>query len=175
VRKFVIFILVIITALFFFPRLTAIAYGQVNGDDGKQAVRVAAADPSAAPSAEFYGKAIGSVTPGDLFYVDAAGNPADITLSLYVTNTGELIHYLKYLTLQVAVYIEDSSGHWIKPQINGEESPKIYLTLQNGPVTFTLPGGARYKVAIDSGCFYCLSAGSAGDSITPRFFLDAGN
>jgi len=174
-RKFVTFILVIIIALFFVPRLTSIAYGQANGDVGKQAVTVTAADPSPAPSAEFYGKAIGSVTPGDLFYVDAAGNPADITLNLYITNTGELIHYLRYLTLQVAIYVEDSNGQWIKPQINDEEYPEIYLTLQNSPVTFTLPGGAHYKVAIDSSCFYCLSASNAGENITPRFYLDAGN
>ena len=173
-RNIVTFILVIITALFFIPRLTSIAYSQADGDDGKPAIKVAAADQSAAPSAEFYGKAIGSVTPGDLFYVDAAGNPAGITLGLYITNTGELIHYLRYLTLQVAVYVEDSHGLWIKPQVNGEEFPEIYLTLQNSPVTFTLPGRARYKVTIDSGCFYCLSAGNAGENIIPRFYLDAG-
>ena len=173
-RKIVTFILIIITVLFFIPRLSSIAYGQANGDDGKQAIQVAAADQSTAPSAEFYGKAIGSVTAGDLFYVDTAGSPADITLSLYITNTGELTHYLRYLTLQVAVYVEDTHGQWIKPQVSGEEYPEIYLTLQNSPVTFTLPGGPRYKVTIDSGCFYCLSAGNAGDNITPRFYLDAG-
>jgi len=174
VRKIATFILIIITAIFFIPRLTAIAYGQTNGDEGKNAVQITAAAPSAAPSAEFYGKAIGSVTPGDLFYVDAAGSPADFTLRLYITNTDELIHYLRYLTLRVAVYVEDSNGQWTKPQIDGEESLETYLTLQNSPVTFTLPGGARYKVSIDSGCFYCLSAGNAGDNITPRFYLDAG-
>jgi hypothetical protein len=172
--KIGIVILIVITALCFLPRLTSIAYGQTNGNEGKPAVQVTAAGSSAAPSAEFFGKAIGSVTPGDLFFVDAAGNPGEITLSLYITNTGELIHYLRYLTVHVAVYVEDSPGQWTKSQINGEKPPEIYLTLQNSPVTFTLPGGARYKVAIDSGCFYCLSAGNAGESIIPRFYLDTG-
>jgi hypothetical protein len=172
-RKTVIYILVIIIALFFLPRLTSIAYGQTNGGNSKQSVRITAADPSAAPSAVFYGKAIGSVTPGDLFYIDAADTPADITLSLYITNTDELIHYLRYLTLKVAVYVADGSGQWTVPQIDGNEHQEIYVTLQNSPAIFTLPGGARYKVSIASGCFYCLSAGNAGNKIIPRFYLDA--
>jgi hypothetical protein len=171
-RKIVTFVLIIIIAVFFIPWLTSIALGQTNGNDSKQTVQIEAADRSAAPSATFFGMAIGSVIRGDLFYIDAAASPADIILSLYITNTDELIHYLRYLTLQVVVYVEDNNGQWVNAQIIGEKSPATYLTLQNSPVTFTLPGGARYKVTIDSGCFYCLSADNAGENITPRFCLD---
>jgi hypothetical protein len=173
-RKIVTIILIAIIAIIFGPRLVSTAYGQTNDAAGNSAIQVEAADPSAAPSAEFYGQAIGGVTPGTLFYVDASGNPGDVSLSLSITNTDELIHYLRYLTLNVAVYVEDGNGQWIKPQINGGQFPDTYLTLQNSPVTFTLPGAVRYKVTIDSGCFYCLFTGHAGDNLAPRFYLDAG-
>ena len=173
-RRIITFIIIIVLAVFFIPRLVSAAYGQTNDANGNSAIQVAAAALSSAPSAEFYGGAIGSVTPGDLFYVDAAGNPGDISLSLHITNTDDLIHYLRYLTLKVAVYVEDSNRQWIKPVINGGEFPETYLTLQNSPVTFTLPGGAHYTIAIESGCFYCLSAGHAGNNFPPRFYLDAG-
>jgi hypothetical protein len=172
-RKTAIFILIVIIALIIIPRVTSTAYGQVNDYDSNQNVQITAADPSEAPSAVFYGKAIGSITAGDLFYVDAANSQADITLSLYVTNTDELTHYLRYITLRVAVYIQDGDGQWTIPQSGVEEPPETYLTLQNSPASFTLTGGVRYKISIISGCYYCISTGNPGDRIIPRFYLNS--
>jgi hypothetical protein len=172
-RRTAIFILIIIITLFIIPRLTTTAYGQVNDYDSNQDIQITAADPTEAPSAVFYGKAIGSITPGDLFYIDAVNSQADATLNLYITNTDELTHYLRYLTLRVMIYIEDGNGQWTIQQSGFEEFPETYLTLQNSPASFTLPGGARYKISIISGCYYCLSTGNSGDNITPRFYLNA--
>lgn len=166
-------ILIIIIILFFVPRLVSAAYGQTAGNTGEPAIRVEAADPSVAPSAEFFGKAIGGVKPGDLFYVDATDSPRDVSVSLYLTNSDELIHYLRYLTLKVAVYVEDGHGRWIKLLLDGSVFPDTYITLQNSPVNFILPGLARYKVTVNSGCYYCLSVGPDGRDMSPQFYLEA--
>ena len=167
------FILIVIMVLFLAPWLVSAVYGQTVNAAGESDIQVEAADPSAAPSAQFFGKAIGSVTAGDLFYIDATDNPQDISVSLYITNADELIHYLRYLILKVAVYFEDKEGQWTKTLLaDGSEFRDTYITLQNSPVNLPLPGYARYKITIASGCFYCLSAGYNGSDFTPRFYLD---
>jgi hypothetical protein len=174
-RKTATFIFILIIALLLVPRLTSAAYGQANDYEGNRTVLITAADPTTAPAAVFYSKAIGSVAPGDLYYADATASTTDITLNLYITNTDELVHYLRYLTLRVAIYVEDNNGQRAAPQTGNGEITETYLTLQNSPAAFTLPGGARYRVAVVSGCFYCLSAGSSGYNITPLFYLETGH
>jgi len=44
--------------------------------------------------------------------------------------------------------------------------------MRNGQVSFILPGYAKYKVAIDSGCFYCTNANADGSSLSPQFYLE---
>ncbi len=154
--------------------LTSTAYGQTNGDTEQAGIQVQAAPPEALPIVDFIGNAIGGVTGGDLFYIDAAGSPLDISLELYITNPDELIHYLRYLILKVAVYVEDTGGQWrqIISQ-NGTALPDTYITLQNSPVNFTLPGLARYKVTIESGCYHSLPFRPNNDEISPSFYLTA--
>ncbi|MGD1118693.1 MAG: hypothetical protein ABR886_04330 [Dehalococcoidales bacterium] len=171
-RKIATFIFILIIGLVLIPRLTSIAYSQDSAAT-KPSVPVTAAEPSAVPAAVFYGHAIGSISPSDLFYVDATGKPTDITLSLYITNTDELIHHLRYLTLRVSVEMRDADGRWTNVQTSGGQTAETYLTLQNSPVIFNVPGGAYYKATILSGCYYCLSAPAAGEDIQPRFYLQA--
>jgi hypothetical protein len=172
IRKVLTIALIVIIALVFAPKLVGTAFGQDTPNPGQAGLVIEAADTTAAPTATFYGKAIGEVTPGDLFYIDATASQVDFTLNLYITNADDLIHYLRYLTLQVAVYVKDGEGNWIKPQLNGEQA-ETYLTLQNSPATFTLTGGAQYKITVEDGCFNCLSAGNAEENPAPKFFLDA--
>ncbi len=166
------FTLVILILLFLGPWLASLAHGDSIGGSGQADIQVEAARPPATPKATISGKAIGGVTPGDLFYIDATGSSRDIYISLYITNAHELIHYLRYLTLKVAIYVEDEDGQWRKTPLRDSISLDTYITLRNSPVNLTLPGYTRYKIAIESGCYYCMSANKDGDNISPQFYLE---
>lgn len=170
-RKFARFTIIITLFLFLAPWLTSLAYGS-NNDAGQAGIQVEAAKPPAAPTTMIFGKAIGSVTPGDLFYVDATDSSNDICISLYITNAHELTPYLRYLILKVAVYFQDEDGQWcLAPLWDGSPLRDTYITLRNSPVNLTLPGLTRYKITIDSGCYYCINADTGGNDISPQFYL----
>ena len=152
-----------------------VAYAHTYDDDmaGQSSVRIEVAEASAAPSWTAFGKAIGGVTPGDLFYIDATDNPADVTVTLYITNAQELIHNYRYLILEVDIYAESDTGEWGKASMgNGEPVPETLITMRNGHADFTLPGLAEYKVAIDSGSFYCTTTNTDSGSPSPQFYLE---
>ena len=108
--KIIRFTLVLSALLFVGPWLTSLAYGDVDGDSVPSGVRVEAAETSATPQAKIFGHTIGSVTSGDLFYIDAIESPQNILTSLYITNAHELTPFLRYLILKVTVYYEDENG-----------------------------------------------------------------
>ena len=154
-----------------------VAYAHTYADDtvGQEPVRIEVAEPSVAPSMSVFGKAIGGVKPGDLFYIDATENAVDITVTLYLTNTQELSHCYSYLILKVGTYVESNAGEWEKASKgNGEPIPDTFITMRNGQVSFTLPGYAKYKVTIDSGSFYCTNTNADRDSFSPQFYLEVG-
>ena len=128
-------------------------------------MEVRAAEASAAPSWSVFNHAIGGVTtPGDLFYIGSTDSAADILATLYLTNAEELIHYYRYLILNVGVYVQNSDGQW-------ERAMDTFLTMRNGRVSFTLLGYAQYKITIDSGSFYANGIGTDGGSASPKFYL----
>lgn len=173
-RKTLKFFLLILMLLLAASWVTSIAYGQTRGDASQTDIQVEAAPPEASPKADIFGNAIGGVTAGDLFYVDATGIPLDISLDLYITNPDELIHYLRYLILKVGVYTEDTDGQWQQiTSLNGVALPDTYITLQNSPVNFILPGLARYKVTIESGSYHCFPCRHSSGDISPAFYLTA--
>ena len=169
-KKNLLFALVVILLLAPWP----VAYAYDNDMVGEGPVQIEAAEASAAPSLKVFGNAIGGVTPGDLFYIDTANTSIDIPVTLYLTNTDELIRHYRYLNLKVEVYVQTGTDQWEKiTEYNGELIPDTYITMRNGYVSFTLPGCARYKVAIDSGCFYAYRATTDGASYSPKFYLAA--
>ncbi len=141
---------------------------------GKEAVRIDAAEPSAQPSYTAYGRAIGGVNnPGDLFYIDATSSSPDVKVTLYLTNAHLLVRYYRYLILDVGIYTETSAGKWERATASsGETVPKTIISMRNGQVSFLLPGNFRYRVAIDSGCFYCGAAAADSQSMSPQFCLE---
>lgn len=155
------------------PWPVAYAHDFTNDMTGQGTVRIEVAEPSEAPSWSAFGKAIGGVsTPGDLFSIDATNNAADIVVTLHITNTNELFHCYRYLILKVGVYVESSAGEWEKASMNnGEPIPDTFITLRNCQVSFTLAGYANYKVTIDSGSFYCITANTDSGSLSPQFYL----
>jgi len=152
-----------------------VAYGHdVSGaETNQETVRIEVAEASAKPTMAVFGRYIGGVEAGDLFYIDATDNPADIQVIMHITNTSELIHNYRYLTLKIGIYVENSAGEWEKPTAgNGEPIPDTFITLRNGQVSFTLAGYAKYKVTIDSGSFYCITTNTDGGSLSPNFYLE---
>ena len=167
------FILPLLAVLLLTPWPVAYAYDIALAK--QEPIQVEAAEISAAPSWNAFGRAIGGVTtPGDLFYIDATNNPADISVTLHLTNAEELVHYYRYLILNVGVYFQTSIDQWEKATIvNGELIPDTYITMRNGAVSFTLPGYAIYKITIDSGSFYSFGTAADGGSVSPQFYLTA--
>ncbi len=163
----------LIVLLLLAPWPIAYAHDVSDGVIGQDTARIEVAEASAQPSWSAFGKAIGGVTPGDLFYIDATDNPADIQVTLYITNAQELIGSYRYLILEVGVYAESDTGEWEKASTgNGELISETFITLRNGHVRFTLPGLAEYKVTIDGGSFYCTTSNGDGGSLSPQYYLE---
>ena len=162
----------LLATLLLLPWPVAYAYDTDGALSGQDAVQIEVAEVSAQPTWTAFGKAIGGVTPGDLFYIDATNNTADIQVNLYITNAQELISCYRNLILKVGVYAEDDTGEWEKAAMgNGELIPDTFITMRNGQVSFTLPGYANYKVTIDGGSFYCTTTKANGGSLSPQFYL----
>ena len=78
------------------------------------------------------------------------------------------------MILKVQIYVESNGGEWKKAsQCDGKPVPDTFITLRNGLVSFHLEGLAKYKVAIDSGSFYCIGTEVDGGSVSPEFYLTA--
>jgi len=161
----------LVAILLLAPWPVAYAHDNANAASG-QAVQVQTAEPAKAPTWTVFGQAIGAVQPGDLFYIDTNGTPADIVVTLHLTNSAELIHNYRYLILKVRVYIETEGGKWEKaPLNNGEPIPDTFITMRNGQVSFVLAGLAKYKIAIDGGSFYSFTVNTHEGSLSPQFYL----
>jgi len=149
-----------------------VAYAYDDGSGGTGVVEIEVAELSAAPRWTAFGSAIGGVDEsGDLFYVNASHAPDDLLVTLYFTNTDEIMHYYRYLNLQVGVYAWIADRWEPAVGVSGKLIPDTYLTMRNGMVCFTLPGYTKYKVTIESGCFYCFRADVGDGSVSPKFYL----
>jgi len=164
-----------LSVLLLAPWPIAYAYDYANGDTERDMVQVETAPSALMPDWQVFGKAIGGVeTPGDLFYVDAAEQPSDVKVTLYITNSNQLVHCYNYLILEVGIYIEGNDDAWTRAtHYDGNPVPDTFITMTNGQVSFTLPGYARYKITIDGGCFSCSRTRVEGGSVSPRFHLTA--
>ena len=157
-------------SLLLVPWTVAYAYGDASAATGQ--VDIIPAQPAGLPQFNVCGNAIGGVTPGDLFLVDTPNTPNDTPFTLYITNTDELIHNYRYITLCIGIYARTATGQWEKvPAVEGENPPETLLTMQNGAISFVLAGGARYKITIDKGCFYCYGIGTDRTIALPDFYL----
>jgi hypothetical protein len=162
----------LVAALLLVPWPIAYAFDEVKA--ANLPLTIAAAEPSLAPKMEAFGNAIGGVTPGDLFQVDTSGIVVDTQFTIYLTNTDELIHSYRYMTLNIGIYVQTDTDRWERATAsNGDAFQDVYLTMQNGLVSFTLPGNARYKITIEKGCFYCYGVNPGESIASPEFNLTA--
>ena len=133
-------------------------------------VMIAVAGPLARPKATVFGLAIGSVVPGDLFYIDATRRTREIATALIITNSNELVPHYGYWVLNVGIFVKAANNQWENATlVNGDPIPDTYLTLRNTQCIFNLSGGAEYKVSISGGNFYCTKHTQSG--IAPKFYL----
>lgn len=148
-----------------------VAYAaDVAGGTSEDEVRVEAAQENV-PDFTVWGKAIGGVPAGDLFFIDATSDTADKIVILYLANADELVSHYTFMNLKIGVYV-DNNGEW-EPAFgsNGEVVPQTILSMRNGQVSFLLPGYAKYKVTIDGGAYYCTNANDDG-GLSPQLFLE---
>jgi hypothetical protein len=161
-----------ITALLLVPWTVAYAYDNASAATGH--VDIVPAATSSLPELKPYGNAIGGVTPGDLFFVDTSNTFDDTECTLYITNTEELSQDYRYLTLCVGTYTRTATGEWGKtPTGAGKTTGESCLTMQNGNINLILAGGARYKISVDKGCFYCYGINAGRTIALPDFCLTA--
>jgi len=140
----------LIAALLLTPWPVAYAYDEVMAVNMPMSIE--AAEPAAAPKLNAYRNAIGGVTPGDLFHIESASSTADTLFTLYITNTDELVHYFRYMNLNIGIYVQTGIDQWEEVTWGEEEAPReTYITMQGGMVSFVLPGYANYKITIDKG------------------------
>jgi hypothetical protein len=178
-RRIFIFTLIALLVLTVGSWITSAVYGQTNETAGLNAttsnddIRVTPAPLEDTPVINFFGNYIGSVKPGDLFYIDATSSQPDISINLYITNANELTQSLRYFILKVAIYVEDDDGQWQKvTSLNGITLPDTYITLENSPVNFALPGMSHYKITIESGSYKSYPSLN-NDEILPSFYITA--
>ena len=157
----------LLAALLLAPWPIVYAYDSANG--ANVPVTITASDAAVMPQMQAFGHAIGAISPGELYRVDTSTIGVDTLFTLYLTNTNELAECYRYMTLNIGIYIRVDTNQWQKVMASGD----IYLTMQGGTVSFTLPGNAIYKITIEKGCFYCYGANSAGSIAVPAFDLTA--
>jgi hypothetical protein len=165
----------LVALLLLAPWPVAHAHTYDSPSSEQSGVRITVAEGILAPTWTAFRNAVGGVTPGDLFYIDAADNPADIVVILYITNARELIGCYRSLILKVGIYAKSASGEW-KPAClsNDKPVPDTFITMRSCQVSFTLRGLTDYKITIDGGSFYCSSSNSDSGSLSPQFYLEAG-
>jgi hypothetical protein len=99
----------------------------------------------------------------------------DTEFNLYITNSDELIKSYRYVNLQIGIYTETSDGAWQKiTNPSGESAADFFITIQNSQVSFFLPGGAKYKIMVDKGCFNRYPVAKSQSAALPEFYLAAG-
>lgn len=163
----------LIVALLLVP--CAVAYANEDVQADVNAASIEPADSSLAPSIEVFGNAIGGVSAGDLFLVDLSDTPVDTPFILSITNTDELVHSYRYMTLNIGIYKQVDVNRWEKvTAITGEMLPEMYITMQGGVACFTLAGSAKYKITIDRGCFKSYSIKQGEKPAIPGFYLATG-
>ncbi len=86
----------------------------------------------------------------------------------------KLVKSYRYVNLQIGIYTESGNGAWQKiTELSGENAADFYITMQNSHVSFFLPGGAKYKIMIDKGCFNRYPVAKGKSAALPEFYLAA--
>jgi hypothetical protein len=135
--------------------------------------------PSWSPTANSSGSV---TTAGDLGLIDAKGQSGPVILDVYVTNLQAMALDYSSFAFKINVYqctASDavcSSSNWktITSWDSTTYTSTPYITSSSGFISFSLPGGDWYDVAINTGGeYYCISTSTTSGSLSPTFFLSA--
>lgn len=117
----------------------------------------------------------GSITAGDIYYIDTTSYTGDVIISVYLTNPDELHTDYSYLNMNVSVWFYDTD-HWAQASLSGGgtgDTSGKYLTLNNGYLSFIVAGNAEYCVSVDGGEYYCIdTTEDATHSLDPAFYME---
>jgi hypothetical protein len=93
----------------------------------------------------------GTITAGDVSYVDATGVSGNIKVAIYFTDAGPWDTL--FTTLDMIVNVRSGqSGTWTQAiDLDGNVNATGTLTLDTGDLSFILAGGTHYDISIDSG------------------------
>jgi PKD repeat protein len=169
--KRVIFFLVL-AALLLIP--LAIGYAHERANAAEMGMTITPADTASKPNIHIFGNVIGNITAGDLFTIDTSGTTGNTTFTLLMTNIDELTHNYRYMTMNVGIYVQNDVNGWEKiTAIDGVPIPEILITMQNGSVSFTIPGNTKYKLTVENGCYRSYSFTPGKSVAIPQFCLTA--
>jgi hypothetical protein len=120
-------------------------------------------------------QADGKITPGGLFIVDLTGVKNETSYQLTITNANELASIYRFLNIKIGIFVQGiDANHWNRLTAqDGEALRDIYITMFSGVADFTLPGGAIYKVAVDTGRFDCGGTVDSVEAVYPVFCLSS--
>lgn len=122
----------------------------------------------------------GTITAGDIYYLDCASYLGDVMVTLHLTNPAALAKDYSYLNLLVNVW-SGGAGVWTTQATNADGSAiysagsplvESFLNIINGNVSFVLAGGTHYCITVDSGNYYCIDTDAIGGSLSPNFYLE---
>lgn len=150
---------------------TAPTFGNASGHNS----------PSWSPSAS----SAGSVTAGDIYYIDLGTYTGDILVTLYINNPTALAKMYSYINLAIVAYGTTSNNTaWASAPISQFKSGDYfttYLGISTGYVSFILKNSDStteatsvhryFAIAVGGGSYYCISTTASG-SLEPQFFID---
>lgn len=133
-----------------------------------------AVQPSWSPTAQSAGSV---TTAGDLALIDTTIATNGVTVTLYVTNLAGLQQDYSSMALPVNIYQSlCTSGSCTWTQAAGVvANPPTYLTATSGFLSFNLPAGKYYDIAMDTGgSYYATSTSTAGTAtLSPDYYFTA--
>jgi len=167
-------LIILIAALLLAPWPVVYAFDRVNADTVQLDIQPAASGTE--PQFKAYGNAVGSVNYGELFRIDTTGEESDRTYQLLITNVDDLASDYRFMNFKIGVYAQQAgTENWERLDTNGTvQFHDIYISIVDGGVSFTLPGGAKYKITIEHGCFNAYSVRAGSTISVPQFYLSAG-
>ena len=164
----------IIIALALIPCGVAFAHNNVQAADASSSI--VAADPASVPNIHIFGNARGSISSGDLFIVDNSGATKDGVFRLLLANIDELARNYSYMSFNIGLYVQsNNTTTWEKmTTFTGSSIPQLYITMEGGELSFTLPGLAKYRVTVESGSYHSFSIAPGQKVAIPQFSLSSG-
>ncbi len=152
-----------------------VAYAYDGGSPASGAdypVTVTPVESDLTPQVTVYGAAIGSIQPGDLFYIDTANATMDASFILFFTNNDDLAATYRSLSVEIGLFGRDTGGDWVPVTDYGPASQALFMCLKSGSTQFTVTGYNRYKVSVTHG-YYDAFPFRAGDppAAVPEFYL----